>query len=647
MASDSAHVEPGVPGVLGGVVSSLLITSRSGRLFLALILVGAAAGFRSVARVQQTPVFRSELSVVMVDVLVRDRDGKPVHGLVASDFEIYDRGRRQSVVNFAEISRQLPEPQPLPRGAGVPLTDVATNSALERTGRAFVFIVDPTIEIELYRRVMTGLFELVTPDDLAAVVFPHRSDLSEDFTSDPARLARTLDRLKEAASTGGGLKYTLDGIENATLALEPLPRFRKVIVWISSGYDVKLVPDTRSKSLETIDHKPLAVRRGMSLDSFYMFEKAVRAGIPVYAIDPTGLHERPGDNSEFLKTTALVTGGLSYVNRPNIVEATRELMTDNSHFYVLGFAPDPLVTDGKFREIEVRLPRHREVDVRSREGYIAKRPPPPPPNPVAAMTRELAAGTSRTDLGVWAFAAPLTGGVRNRAKVALTLVVRYPEADPAGRREEDELRVQVLTLDPDARVRGTSERRLRVPAAMQSSPGGVVLNEVFELPQGPAVFRVGAMSRLTGGSGTLSLSLDVPMYSATRPGLTQLILGVPGQPPGVQFDLVAGLMPFQATVQRRFRPGSMLQVFSRVFGLSRSRPGTTPKLTISGDAGVIREFQVSMTPSASGLSSSHDIAAEVLLEGLPAGTYVLTLTITPPNQNQKPFVRSVQIHLDS
>ena len=590
-------------------------------------------------------MFRTELSVVVVDVLVRDRDGKPVHGLAATDFDIYDRGRRQSIVNFAAVSRPLPEPRPLPRGAGVPLTDVATNSALARTGRAFVFIVDPTpASIELYARTMTGLFELVTPDDLAAVVFPHRSDLSEDFTSDPARLARTLDRLKEAGLTGGGRKYTFDAIENALAALEPLPRFRNVIVWVSGGYEVDLTPETRTGSMAVLDHKRLALSRLAAMDGFSVFEKAVRAGIPVYTIDPVGLYERANVESEFLKTTSLVTGGQSYVNRPYIVEATRELMTDNSNFYVLGFAPDPLVTDGKFREIEVRLPGHPELNVRAREGYVAKRPPPPPKNPVAAMTSDLAAGNARTDLGVWAFAAPLTGGLRNRAKVAVTVVVRYPEADPATQKEEDELRVQVMTLDPDARVRGTSERRLRVPAALQRSPGGVVLNEVFDLPQGPAVFRVGASSRLVGGAGTLSLSLDVPMYSATRPGLTQLLLGVQGQPPGVQFDLVAGLMPFQATVQRRFRSGSTLRIFSRVFGLSRSRPGATPQLTISSDGAVIRELPATMTPSPSGLSSSHDIAAEVPLDGLPVGSYVLSLTITPPNR--KPLVRSIQIHID-
>jgi hypothetical protein len=209
---------------------------------------------------------------------------------------------------------------------------------------------------------------------------------------------------------------------------------------------------------------------------------------------------------------------------------------------------------------------------------------------------------------------------------------------------DDELRVQVLALDPDARIRTTTERRLRVPASARRSEAGVVLNEIFELPQGPTVFRVGATSASTGGAGTLSLSLDVPVYSATRPGLTQLVLGVPGQPPGAQFNLVSDLMPFQASVHRRFASDSTPRVFSRVFGLNRNRPGAKPSLSLTYNGSVVRVLDPAMTPSRDGLPSSHDIVGDVPLSGLAKGPYVLTLTITPPNK--KPLAQSVQIYVE-
>jgi hypothetical protein len=41
---------------------------------------------------QQKPTFRSSVDVVHLDVSVLDRDRKPVRGLTAKDFTVYDDG---------------------------------------------------------------------------------------------------------------------------------------------------------------------------------------------------------------------------------------------------------------------------------------------------------------------------------------------------------------------------------------------------------------------------------------------------------------------------------------------------------------------------------------------------------------------------
>ena len=49
---------------------------------------------------QQTPVFRTAVDLVHLDVSVLDKDRKPVRGLTAADFTITEDNKSQSIVAF-------------------------------------------------------------------------------------------------------------------------------------------------------------------------------------------------------------------------------------------------------------------------------------------------------------------------------------------------------------------------------------------------------------------------------------------------------------------------------------------------------------------------------------------------------------------
>ena len=76
-------------------------------LFLATLVLAAPAA--SATEAQAVPSFPVRAARVVVDVVVTDRDGVPVAGLSAADFEIAEDGHRQRIVSFEAI---VPGPRP-------------------------------------------------------------------------------------------------------------------------------------------------------------------------------------------------------------------------------------------------------------------------------------------------------------------------------------------------------------------------------------------------------------------------------------------------------------------------------------------------------------------------------------------------------
>ena len=88
----------------------------------------------------QTPVFRSRVDLVTVDVAVIDANGRPVTGLTAQDFSI-----RPTAGHATSCRRTTSPPGPRGRGAaaegGLPLPAPSSNS-LPPAGRTFLFVID-------------------------------------------------------------------------------------------------------------------------------------------------------------------------------------------------------------------------------------------------------------------------------------------------------------------------------------------------------------------------------------------------------------------------------------------------------------------------------------------------------------------------
>jgi len=97
----------------------------------------ASARLSAQAPEQPTSSFPAQAEAIWVDVLATDSKGRPVRGLTAADFTLFDEGRPQPIVAFE--AREFVRPG---RAALRETQPVATNRQVDPTRRSFAFVID-------------------------------------------------------------------------------------------------------------------------------------------------------------------------------------------------------------------------------------------------------------------------------------------------------------------------------------------------------------------------------------------------------------------------------------------------------------------------------------------------------------------------
>ena len=171
---------------------------RISRSFLLLLLLPFT--FVSAQVAEQTFEETSQVVAVEVPVNVVDRDGKPVRGLTADDFEVFDAGQRQKVTGFEVVDlRTRDSADVVDGGTAAPPEQEDVPSAR----RHFLLLFDfsfssPTATLKARMAARDFLLNGLHPSDLAAVAtysVEHGPQLVVTFTPDRAQLARAIDTL--------------------------------------------------------------------------------------------------------------------------------------------------------------------------------------------------------------------------------------------------------------------------------------------------------------------------------------------------------------------------------------------------------------------------------------------------------------------
>jgi VWFA-related protein len=551
----------------------------------------------------QTPTFRSGVELVEVEVVVTDRDGKPVHGLKASDFTVLDRGKPQEVAAIDEVRHDPPDaPLPFPPDLKMDVSD----NRYGPSERLVVMVIDDyniwKYRTDAVKDLARQVIHQLSPRASMALLYTSRTG-STEVTQDRAELLAAVDRMKgrkmvpRPGAWGGGpigmvMRVSPERtINDAARFIRANDRRRKAFVLISE------TPPLGGASLELLQEDP---DEGVFRTRLrYLIQTLHESNVSVYALDPRG-HltqqemsrecfpaPRPserditfdpcaGENwgqfyedgyvrrsQEGLEAFAETTGGFGIVNSDDFSGGIDRIVDALDNYYLLGFYPsDP--KGNSFRRLKVSVNRP-DLVVQYRRGYFAPKKEKPPKRPDPAGTL-LAAPTPITALPVRVFAAAFPTG-KKHARVIVSTEVEVPadRLTQADGRLGDTFAHVLVAGDMNV---GKSRKQVRRTVEFSGRPAAAGAPVVFriqselELPPGRYQIRSAVHSQTLQQGGASYLPIDIPDLRKPSSPLGNIVLmregsSVPGEPAG------AGL-PLPPTLDREFDRTAALRIYSEV-----------------------------------------------------------------------------------
>ncbi len=365
--------------------------------------------------------FSTSSNLVIVDVTVRDRSGKPIENLKKSDFAVLEDGKPQqiAVFEFQRLEEQAPAPAARPRTAvaavrpaPAPAPAVCPGQVQYRDRRLLVLFFDLSSmatpdQIRAQQAALKFLDTQMSPADLVAIMsYGSKLHVDQDFTDDREALRQVIQgfrvgeasELAEVADTADanagedtGQAFTADqtefnifntdlklaAIESAVEKLAQLPE-KKSLVYFSSGI-AKTGVENQSQLRSTVN-------------------AAVKANVAIYPIDARGLtalvpggdaskamsrgqgiftgyaqtqqRQQFNDQQETLSTLAADTGGKVFLDNNELSLGIVQAQRDVRSYYILGYYSTNPALDGRYRRIQVRLAGYPQAKLEHRQGYF-------------------------------------------------------------------------------------------------------------------------------------------------------------------------------------------------------------------------------------------------------------------------------------
>jgi VWFA-related protein len=523
------------------------------------------------------PTFSTRRDLVIVDVTVKDKNGKPIDGLTQKDFSVFEDGKQQqiSVFEYQKLAMD-PEPPPtltlsdqlaLPQS---PRTVIAAEKPGEITyhdKRLLVLFLDfSSMGIPEQLRAQEASLEYldkhITKDDMVAIMlYTSQIYIKTDFTADREVLTQIIKDLPVGemsemaglADTGDtnsedtGAAFVADetefnifntdqklaAIEQAARMLSPLPE-KKALIYFAAGVS-KTGVDNQAQLEASIN-------------------AAVKANVAIYPIDTRGLMADPpgggaskaasrgsgifngsvynsqrasiNDSQETLSTLAAETGGKAFLDSNDITAGITQAQQAMRSYYILGYYTTNNAENGKYRRIQVKLTNGMNAKLEHRPGYYG----PKSWGKLNGQDKEqqlkeaISAGDPITDIPLalqvdYFRVSPLSYFVPVSVKIPGSVIALAAKGGASVTQFDFAGQIQDEQRNVVGNVRDNIKVNLDKDPAAKSNRRNFQYNAGFTLGPGKYHMKFLVRENITGKMGTFATRFTIPDLSAETTGL--------------------------------------------------------------------------------------------------------------------------------
>jgi VWFA-related protein len=674
------------------------------RTFCALCFCVVLAATTAAAQ-QTTPgsqSFRTGVEAVELDVRVLDDQGRPVDGLTASDFDVYEDGVRQDVRVFTPVRVPV---MPRPR-TGIRVEPDTQSNREPFNGRLYVFVLDDLHTHPLRSQRVKALVRqfidrhFAANDRAAIVTTSGRPETAQELTSSAKALldaadhfvgralaSSTLERIAEYyrqqqvsvssednntravkindpldAERAYQARRALTSLRDVARWLDSVPARRKALVYVSEGIDYDLT-DLVGKTFTS----------GLLADVQEAIAAAARSNTTIYTVDPRGLagieeetielgslpdettglgtsafHRALRWTQDNLRLFAEQTGGFAIVNTNDLEGGFDRLVKENSDYYVLGYQPTNTRRDGRFRRVEVRLKRP-DLRAVTRRGYFV--PKDRPVQHIPPMRALLDSPLPVTGLPIDSTVA-IFRGAKGKASVLATV-----EMGPGVTLTEDNgahrgrVELLVVAVDMDGKIVASEDPAITLnlrpqTREMVSAYGLRTTARLDNIKPGKYQLRIAARDPASGKAGTVLHDLVVPDFTKLPLAVSDILLGSRGATRVTTTNVDAILkdvLDVPPTAMREFDRADSMTVFAEVYNNRPQNDSMSITTAVENEAGTV-VFRTEERIDAFAFdperhSWRHRVS--IPLADISPGRYVLKMTAQPLGGPAAPVVREV------